>query len=154
MSNMIDSKPVPIVVDPERTSVDIVYPDVRVEMQCGELNGAIRQLVGESQGCQVDDDCVVLLTPDDFPYFKGCLFVVNKDKQDKVLAFENKSFACDIASRCRTPPEWNRAPTICNNNICAFRLVQMPPPPLDVLTERTLKSISESLSEEGDEVGN
>jgi hypothetical protein len=97
---------------------------------------------------------MVLVASGDLTFNISCLVYVHKDSLDRVLDSINTPTTCDIARRCRGPQKGNRAPAICENNICTFRPAQVPPPPLDVLTERTLKSISESLSKEEIEVDN
>ena len=149
MSKLIYLEPSSLEV--EKTDTTFVFQSKRERLQqCDRDVAEVGDLVKNSQTCQSDEECASVRVSRQFAAYLGCSVVIRQDSKEQVI----KAFGQD--NNCRTGmicdgPKVSSYTAVCRNNSCTSER-QERPPSLDILTERTLESISESLLEESNEV--
>ena len=136
-------------VELETTDSDTVFvidfereQQLRCEMEIADIS----LVVENSRNCQADEECTFLRVPPRFANYLGCEVSIQQEKKSRVSEAFNQSSSCSTSLHCRMAKVRSSVP-VCKNNTCTWER-QERPPPLDVLTEKTLESISDSLLEE------
>ena len=149
MSKMIQT--VPISLEVEETDTTFTFrSETERQQQCDRKIAEIDLLVKDSKTCQSDEECIRVLVSHQFANYLGCSVVVRLDAKEQIIKAFRQENQCQTGLIC-DGPSVSSFTAVCRKNLCISER-QERPPTLDVLTEKTLKSISDSLSEEGGEV--
>ena len=124
-------------------TVFIIDFEKEQQLRCEMENADIRLVIESSKNCQADEECVFLRVPPRFAFYQGCEVAIHQEKETLVLEAFNQSSSCRSSMHCNMPRVRSSVP-VCENNTCTWER-QERPPPLDVLTQKTLESISDSL---------
>lgn len=149
MSKMIQVGPTPLEKEEAGTTITFLSERER-QQQCDKDNAEIGLLVRSSQSCQSDEECIRIPVSQQFANYLGCSVVVRLDARKQIVRAFSQQNQCQTGLICNGP-RVSSYTAVCRNNLCTSERQEMPPS-LDVLTEKTLKSISNSLLEESGEV--
>lgn len=115
---------------------------LRCEMEITDIS----RVVESSRICQADEECTFLRVPSRLANYLGCEVSIQQEEKSRVLEAFNQSSSCSTSLYCRMAKVRASVP-VCKNNTCTWER-QERPLPLDVLTQKTLESISDNLLEE------
>jgi len=149
MSKMIQVAPTTLEVEETDTTFTF-HSEKERQQQCDSIVAEVGLLVKGSKTCQSDEECMQIPVPQQFASYLGCSVVVQIDTKEQVVKALSQQNQCRTGLLCYGPRVRSYT-AVCRNNLCSSER-QERPPPLDVLTEKTLKSISDSLLEESGEV--
>ena len=149
MSKMIQAAPTSL--EAEETDTTFTFRSERErQQQCDTEIAEVDLLVKGSKACQSDEECIHVRVPEQFANYLGCSVVVQLDAKEQIVKAFRQENECRTGLVCDGPRVSSFTP-VCRNRLCISER-QERPLSLDALTEKTLKSISDSLLEEGGEV--
>jgi len=149
MSKMVQVGPTPLEEEEADTTITLLSQRER-QKQCDKQHTEVGLLVRSSQTCQSDEECIRIPVSQQFASYLGCSVVVQLDARKQVVKALSQQNQCQTGLLCNRP-RVSSYTAVCRNNLCTSERQEMPPS-LDVLTEKTLKSISDSLLEESGEL--